>query len=60
MDIIQYLTPRVRTGSDADIKLDPICGGMSGLLMHQLSFQDGFFKVNASETFSIQTLLKRN
>lgn len=46
--VIPCLTPRVRTGSHADIKLDPICGGTSGLLMHTLSFQGGFFKVNAS------------
>lgn len=32
----------------AYIKLNPICAGTSSLLMHELSFQDGFFKVNAS------------
>lgn len=48
MDVIPCLTPRVRTGLEAYIKLDPICGGTSSLLMHELSFQDGFFKVNAS------------
>lgn len=40
--------PSGREQVDADIKLNPICGGTSGLLMHELSFQDRFFKVNAS------------